>query len=163
PDFQVGAGGNPTDPPFPGNIGNVTQDLFFQTLGLRRAAVASFNAMSPSVQSALQSYADGVNEVIARMNVTATLPAEYALLNVAASKTVMLASTATEGNAPIVSAVRAADAGGRVARLSAQVSASSPRRSRGTSPRRPAAAQRRAIAAARKATFTKAREYIAQL
>src|SRR5690348_6744828 len=31
PDFQVGSP-NPTDPPFPGNISNVTQDLFFQTL-----------------------------------------------------------------------------------------------------------------------------------
>src|SRR5512134_3928786 len=44
PDFQIGAGPDPTVPPFPGNISNVTQDLFFQTLGLRRAAVDSFNA-----------------------------------------------------------------------------------------------------------------------
>ena len=39
PDFQIGS--PVTAPPFPGNIGNVTQDLFFKTLGLRRAAVDS--------------------------------------------------------------------------------------------------------------------------
>ena len=83
PDFQIGAGPDPTVPPFPGNISNVTQDLFFQTLGLRRAAVDSFNAMSPEVQSALQSYADGVNEVIGFMNATGHLPPEYASLNIA--------------------------------------------------------------------------------
>ncbi len=248
PDFQIGPGGNPTDPPFPGNIGNVTQDLFFQTLGLRRAAVDSFNAMSPTVQSALQSYADGVNEVITRMNATGTLPPEYALLHLthinpwtpidsiafgklqafelsfdfddgptgdlanveaglggvtgrtafvddlarvqpaenaftvpdasgspiplsslAAPKTVMLASTATYADAPIAGAAHGGDAGARVARLAAAVKASSRRngaesaRHGGTSPRHPTAAQRRAIADARKATFTKAREYIAQL
>ena len=74
PDFQVGPFTDPTAPPFPGNIDNVTQDLFFQTLGLRRAAVDSFNALSPDVQSALQSYADGVNEFIALANVTGNLP-----------------------------------------------------------------------------------------
>ncbi len=82
PDLQVGAGPDPTVPPFPGNISNVTQDLFFQTLGLRRAAVDSFNAMSPSVQSALQAYADGVNEFISFANATGNLPPEYALLNI---------------------------------------------------------------------------------
>jgi penicillin amidase len=82
PDFQIGPDASPTDPPFPGNISNVTQDLFFQTLGLRRAAVDSFNAMSPSVQSALQSYADGVNEIISLMNTTGNLPAEYAALHI---------------------------------------------------------------------------------
>jgi penicillin amidase len=82
PDLQVGAGPDPTVPPFPGNISNVTQDLFFQTLGLRRAAQDSFNAMSPTVQSALQSYADGVNEVIAYDNATGHLPPEYAGLNI---------------------------------------------------------------------------------
>lgn len=80
PDFQIGAGPDPTVPPFPGNISNVTQDLFFQTLGLRRASVDSFNAMSPTVQSALQSYADGVNERIGQMNATGSLPPEYAAL-----------------------------------------------------------------------------------
>ncbi len=82
PDFQIGSGPDPTVPPFPGNISNLTQDLFFQTLGLRRAAVDSFNALSPSVQSALQSYADGVNEYITLANVTGNLPAEYGLLHV---------------------------------------------------------------------------------
>ena len=42
----------------------------------------SFNAMSPSVQSALQSYADGVNEVISLMNATGALPPEYANLKI---------------------------------------------------------------------------------
>jgi penicillin G amidase len=82
PDLQIGAGPDPTVPPFPGNISNVTQDLFFQTLGLRRAAVDSFNAYSPSVQSALQSYADGVNEYVTRVNTTGQLPPEYAALNI---------------------------------------------------------------------------------
>ncbi len=82
PDFQIGAGPDPQVPPFPGNISNVTQDLFFQTLGLRRAAVDSFNAYSPSVQSALQSYADGVNEFITRANATGQLPPEYTTLHI---------------------------------------------------------------------------------
>src|SRR6185369_4637499 len=82
PDFQIGAGPDPTVPPFPGNISNVTQDLFFQTLGLRRAAVDSFNAMSPSVQSALQAYADGANEFISFANATGHLPPEYAALSI---------------------------------------------------------------------------------
>jgi len=259
PDFQVGAS-NPTDPPFPGNIGNVTQDLFFQTLGLRRAAVDSFNAMSPSVQSALQSYADGVNEVIARVNASGTLPPEYGPLNithidpwtpidsiafgklqafelsfdfddgptgdlanvqaglgagtgqtayaqdlariepaenaftvpdasnspiplagVAMPKTVMLASAATH-DGPIASTPSGADAvftgvvhsGARVERVAADVTAAARRsggnpadvtagRSGGKLRRHPSASERRAIAATRKATFTKAREYIAQL
>jgi penicillin amidase len=82
PDFQIGAGPDPQVPPFPGNISNVTQDLFFQTLGLRRSAVDSFNALSPSVQSALQSYADGVNEFITRANATGQLPPEYGALKI---------------------------------------------------------------------------------
>ncbi|HSV05576.1 MAG TPA: penicillin acylase family protein, partial [Candidatus Binatus sp.] len=80
PDFQIGS--PVTAPPFPGNIGNVTQDLFFKTLGLRRAAVDSFNALSPSVQSALESYARGVNEVIGLANATGNLPPEYVSLNI---------------------------------------------------------------------------------
>src|SRR5882724_4003087 len=82
PDLQIGAGPDPTVPPFPGNISNVTQDLFFQTLGLRRAAVDSFNALSPSLQSALQAYADGVNEFIGLANASGTLPPEYAALGI---------------------------------------------------------------------------------
>ena len=80
PDFKIGVPA--TAPPFPGNIGNVTQDLFFQTLGLRRAAVDSFNAMSAPVQSALQAYARGVNEVIGLANATGNLPPEYTNLNI---------------------------------------------------------------------------------
>ena len=82
PDLQVGPLNDPTAPPFPGNISNVTQDLFLRTFGLRRAAVDSFNAMSPDVQSALQAYADGVNEVIGLANATGNLPPEYAALGV---------------------------------------------------------------------------------
>ncbi len=85
PDFQTG----PTllqaqDPPFPGNISNVTQDLFFQSLGFRQAATDSFNALSPAVQSMLQAYADGVNEYITLVNATGNLPPEYLSLNVTA-------------------------------------------------------------------------------
>ncbi|MCC6764745.1 MAG: penicillin acylase family protein [Deltaproteobacteria bacterium] len=83
PDFKTG----PTllqaqDPPFPGNISNVTQDLFFQSLGFRQAAIDSFNALSPAVQSLLQAYADGVNEYINRVNTTGNLPAEYVSLSI---------------------------------------------------------------------------------
>ncbi|MEB2285980.1 MAG: hypothetical protein B6D46_04830 [Polyangiaceae bacterium UTPRO1] len=85
PDFKTG----PTllqaqDPPFPGNISNVTQDLFFQSLGFRQAAIDSFNALSPAVQSLLQAYADGVNEYINLVNATGNLPPEYASLHIAA-------------------------------------------------------------------------------
>ncbi len=83
PDFNIGED-FPTDPPFPGNISNVEQDLFFKTLGLRRAAEDSFLALSPDVQSALQSFADGVNEYIAFANSTGNLPPEYPLLNISA-------------------------------------------------------------------------------
>lgn len=83
PDFKTG----PTllqaqDPPFPGNISNVTQDLFFQSLGFRQAATDSFNALTPAVQSLLQAYADGVNEFITFANATGSLPPEYANLNI---------------------------------------------------------------------------------
>ena len=45
PDFQTGPDLlHAQDPPFPGNISNVTQDLFFQSLGFRQAATDSFNA-----------------------------------------------------------------------------------------------------------------------
>ncbi len=83
PDFKTGPDlAHATDPPFPGNISNVTQDLFLQSFGLRRAAEASFNAMSPNVQSVLQSYADGVNEYITFANTTGNLPPEYAKLSI---------------------------------------------------------------------------------
>jgi penicillin amidase len=83
PDFQTGPDLlHAQDPPFPGNISNVTQDLFFQSLGFRQAATDSFNALSPAVQSLLQSYADGVNEFIIRANATGILPPEYTNLNV---------------------------------------------------------------------------------
>jgi len=83
PDFQTG----PTllqaqNPPFPGNISNVTQDLFFQSLGFRQAATDSFNALSPAVQSLLQAYADGVNEFISLANATGNLPPEYTNLKI---------------------------------------------------------------------------------
>ena len=83
PDFKTGPDlAHATDPPFPGNISNVTQDLFLQSFGLRRAAEDSFNAMSPNVQSVLQSYADGVNEWITFANATGNLPPEYAKLSI---------------------------------------------------------------------------------
>lgn len=78
PDFQTGPDLlHAQDPPFPGNISNVTQDLFFQSLGFRQAAVDSFNALTPAVQSLLQAYADGVNEYINLANATGNLPPEY--------------------------------------------------------------------------------------
>lgn len=83
PDFQTGPDLlHAQDPPFPGNISNVTQDLFFQSLQFRQAATDSFNALSPAVQSLLQAYADGVNEYINYANATGNLPAEYANLHI---------------------------------------------------------------------------------
>ncbi len=83
PDFQTGPDlAHATDPPFPGNISNVTQDLFMQSFGMRRAAEDSFNAMPPSVQSVLQSYADGVNEWITFASTTGHLPPEYVKLSI---------------------------------------------------------------------------------
>ncbi len=83
PDFQTGPDLlHAQNPPFPGNISNVTQDLFFQSLGFRQAATDSFNALSPALQSVLQSYADGVNEYINLANTTGNLPPEYGNLHV---------------------------------------------------------------------------------
>ncbi len=83
PDFQTGPDLlHAQDPPFPGNISNVTQDLFFQSLGFRQAATDSFNALSPALQSVLQSYADGVNEYINLANTTGNLPPEYGSLHI---------------------------------------------------------------------------------
>jgi len=83
PDFQTGPDLlHAQDPPFPGNISNVTQDLFFQSLGFRQASTDSFSALSPAVQSLLQAYADGVNEFINRANVTGNLPPEYGTLHI---------------------------------------------------------------------------------
>ena len=75
PNFQTGPDLlHAQDPPFPGNISNVTQDLFFQSLGFRQAATDSFNALSPAIQSLLQAYADGVNEFITFANATGSIP-----------------------------------------------------------------------------------------
>lgn len=41
--------------------GSLAQDVQLRTLGLRRAAVRSLNALSPETQDALEAYADGVN------------------------------------------------------------------------------------------------------
>ncbi|WP_044642131.1 penicillin acylase family protein [Risungbinella massiliensis] len=55
----------------------LNQDKYFRTLGLRRAAEASYQAYSDSSKQILQWYADGVNAFIQQGN----LPVEFTLLN----------------------------------------------------------------------------------
>jgi penicillin G amidase len=58
----------------------LADDIQLRTIGLRRAAVKSLAALSPKLQSALDSYAAGVNAYIAAN----PLPPEYAALKVTA-------------------------------------------------------------------------------
>ncbi len=54
------------------------QDIQLRTLGLRRAAEASWAAASPATQAWVQAYVDGVNAYLAQ----AALPPEYAAIEV---------------------------------------------------------------------------------
>ena len=55
----------------------VNQDKFFRTLGLRRAAEASYNAYSAEAKNVLQWYADGVNAYIKDAKESGKLPIEF--------------------------------------------------------------------------------------
>ncbi|MEH7224202.1 penicillin acylase family protein [Bacillus sp. JJ1566] len=57
----------------------VDQDKYFRTLGLRRAAEASYEAYSTEAKDVLQSYADGVNAFIKEAIEKNTLPVEFSL------------------------------------------------------------------------------------
>ncbi|MCH1627974.1 penicillin acylase family protein [Ferdinandcohnia quinoae] len=53
------------------------QDKYFRTLGLRRAAVASYDGYSSEAKDVLQAYADGVNAYIKDAKKNNTLPVEF--------------------------------------------------------------------------------------
>ena len=57
----------------------IEKDKFFRTLGLRRAAEASFNAYSEEAQQILQWYADGVNAYLTQAKSDKSLPIEFTL------------------------------------------------------------------------------------
>ncbi len=57
----------------------IEKDKFFRTLGLRRAAEASFNAYSEEAQQILQWYADGVNAYLTKAKSDKSLPIEFTL------------------------------------------------------------------------------------
>ncbi|TXK89450.1 penicillin acylase family protein, partial [Parageobacillus sp. SY1] len=58
----------------------VKRDKFFRTLGLRRAAEASYAAYSEEMKSVLRAFADGVNAYIAFAKKEGKLPIEFRLL-----------------------------------------------------------------------------------
>ncbi|MGV3487712.1 MAG: penicillin acylase family protein, partial [Tuberibacillus sp.] len=58
----------------------VNQDKYFRTLGLRRAAEASFNAYSAKAKNVLQWYADGVNAYMKEAEKKGKLPAGFRIL-----------------------------------------------------------------------------------
>ncbi|MGA9289329.1 MAG: penicillin acylase family protein [Anaerobacillus sp.] len=57
----------------------IDKDKFFRTLGLRRAAEASFGAYSEEAQQVLQWYADGVNAYLTQAKSDHSLPIEFTL------------------------------------------------------------------------------------
>ncbi|GMB08195.1 penicillin acylase family protein [Thermolongibacillus altinsuensis] len=59
----------------------VDRDKFFRTLGLRRAAEASYGAYSEEAKKVLQAFADGVNAYISLAKKEGRLPLEFKLLN----------------------------------------------------------------------------------
>ncbi|WNB91309.1 penicillin acylase family protein [Bacillus sp. NEB1478] len=56
------------------------RDRFFRTLGLRRAAEASYNEYSSEAKQYLQWYADGVNAYLKKAKKNNTLPIEFTLV-----------------------------------------------------------------------------------
>ncbi|TDL80690.1 penicillin acylase family protein [Peribacillus frigoritolerans] len=59
----------------------VEKDKFFRTLGLRRAAEASYPEYDESSKDAMQWFADGVNAFMKDAKEQGTLPLEFSLLN----------------------------------------------------------------------------------
>lgn len=58
----------------------LSRDKFFRTLGLRRAAEASYHKYSPEMKKYLTWYADGVNAYIKQAKNANTLPIEFMLV-----------------------------------------------------------------------------------
>lgn len=58
----------------------VERDSYFRTLGLRRAAEASYNSYSKEAQDVLKWYADGVNTYIKYAEENNKLPIEFTIL-----------------------------------------------------------------------------------
>lgn len=58
----------------------VEKDRFFRTMGLRRAAEASFEVYSPEAKKVLQWYADGVNAYLKEAKKKKALPIEFTLV-----------------------------------------------------------------------------------
>ena len=58
----------------------LSRDKFFRTLGLRRAAEASWNSYSDSAKDVMKWFADGVNDYIHQAKDNNTLPIEFTLL-----------------------------------------------------------------------------------
>lgn len=58
----------------------LSRDKFFRTLGLRRAAEASYHKYSPEMKQYLKWYADGVNAYMKQAKKTNTLPIEFMLV-----------------------------------------------------------------------------------
>lgn len=58
----------------------LSRDKFFRTLGLRRAAEASYHKYSPEMKKYLTWYADGVNAYIKQAKKANTLPIEFMLV-----------------------------------------------------------------------------------
>lgn len=65
--------------------GALVSDRFYRTIGLPRAARASFDALEPEWRQRLQRYADGVNTYLSRAVAEHRLPLEYQLLGLEAS------------------------------------------------------------------------------
>lgn len=57
----------------------LNQDKYFRTLGLRRAAEASYGGYSEEAKDVLQAYADGVNAYMKDAKKNSTLPVEFTL------------------------------------------------------------------------------------
>jgi penicillin amidase len=63
-------------------VGSATldRDRFFRTIGLRRAAKASWQSYSPETRGVMEAYARGVNAYIRQARQAGTLPVEFRLM-----------------------------------------------------------------------------------
>ncbi|MUV38452.1 Penicillin amidase [Lentibacillus sp. JNUCC-1] len=60
----------------------IDQDKYFRTLGLRRAAEASYDLYSEEAKAVLNAFADGVNAYIKEATEANTLPVEFTLMGI---------------------------------------------------------------------------------
>jgi penicillin amidase len=61
-------------------VATIEKDKFFRTLGLRRAAEASYPEYNQSSKDAMQWFADGINAFMKKAKAEGTLPLEFKLL-----------------------------------------------------------------------------------